>query len=143
MWGNYLSDPLDVAILVEGIQIALSLANTSAMAKYNMTLSNRPLPACSQYPFLSKEYWACAVRQNTGPENHQAGSCKMGPLSDPLAVVDDRLRVHGIRNVRVADASVMPNVGIFCNRGNIASVVFSFLFLFSAVRTLRPKIEDH
>lgn len=110
IWGNYLSDPMDVAVLVEGIQIALSLANTSTMAKYNMTLNNAPLAACSQYQFLSKEYWACAVRQNTGPENHQAGSCKMGPSNDSLAVVDQRLRVHGIKNLRVADSSIMPQV---------------------------------
>lgn len=110
MWGNYLSDPMDVAILVEGINIALSLANTSALAKYNMTLNNAPLPACSRYPFLSNDYWSCAVRQNTGPENHQAGSCKMGPQSDPLAVVDQNLRVYGIRNLRVADTSIMPQV---------------------------------
>ncbi|XP_050464030.1 glucose dehydrogenase [FAD, quinone]-like isoform X1 [Cataglyphis hispanica] len=108
--GNYLSDPMDVKVLVEGIEIALSLASTSAMAKYNMTLSNRPSPACSAYPFLSKEYWACAIRQDTGPENHQAGSCKMGPPNDPMAVVDHRLRVYGIKNLRVADASIMPQV---------------------------------
>ncbi|TGZ54850.1 Uncharacterized protein DBV15_01942 [Temnothorax longispinosus] len=110
IWGNYFNDPMDVTILVEGIEVALSLANTSAMAKYNMTLNNRPLPVCSQYPYLSKEYWACAVRQDTGPENHQAGSCKMGPHNDPMAVVDNRLRVYGIRNLRVADTSIMPQV---------------------------------
>ncbi|XP_018046200.1 PREDICTED: glucose dehydrogenase [FAD, quinone]-like [Atta colombica] len=110
IWGNYLSDPMDVKILVEGIEIALSLANTSAMAKYNMILSNQPLLECSQYPYLSKKYWACAVRQDTGPENHQAGSCKMGPLNDTMAVVDNRLKVYGIRNLRVADASIMPEV---------------------------------
>lgn len=102
-----------MAILVEGIEIALSLANSSAMAKYNMTLSINQLPACSKYTPLSKDYWACAVRQDTGPENHQAGSCKMGPSNDPMAVVDNRLRVYGIRNLRVADASIMPQVNIF------------------------------
>lgn len=112
MWANYLGDPRDVAILVEGIEVALSLANTSAMAKYNMTLSNRPLPACSRFPFLSRDYWACAVRQDTGPENHQAGSCKMGPPNDPMAVVDHKLRVYGVRNLRVADTSIMPQVSI-------------------------------
>lgn len=40
--------------------------------------------------------------------NHQAGSCKMGPDSDPMAVVDHELRVKGVSGVRVADASVMP-----------------------------------
>ncbi|KMQ93679.1 glucose dehydrogenase [Lasius niger] len=110
IWGNYLNDSMDMAILVEGIEIALSLANTSAMAKYNMTLHNSPLPACSGYPFPSKDYWACAVRQDTGPENHQAGSCKMGPPNDPMAVVDNRLRVYGIGHLRVADTSIMPQV---------------------------------
>jgi choline dehydrogenase len=110
IWGNYLNNSLDLTILIEGIQIALSLANTIAMSKYNMTLSNHPLPACSRYTFLSENYWACAVRQDTGPENHQAGSCKMGPAQDPMAVVDHRLRVHGIGNLRVADTSIMPQV---------------------------------
>ncbi|EFN69046.1 Glucose dehydrogenase [acceptor] [Camponotus floridanus] len=110
IWGNYLSDPMDMEILIQGIEIALSLANSSAMAKYNMTLNINPLPACSVYTPLSKDYWACVVRQDTGPENHQAGSCKMGPPHDPMAVVDNRLRVYGIRNLRVADASIMPQV---------------------------------
>ncbi|KAI4495575.1 hypothetical protein M0802_008587 [Mischocyttarus mexicanus] len=110
IWGNYLSDPIDAAVLIEGIQIALSFANTSAMAKYNMSLSNAPLSACSQHEFLSNEYWNCAVHQDTGPENHQAGSCKMGPPTDPMAVVDAQLRVYGIKNLRVADTSIMPQV---------------------------------
>ncbi|XP_024935915.1 glucose dehydrogenase [FAD, quinone] [Cephus cinctus] len=110
IWGNYLSNARDSAILVEGIQIALSLANTSALAKYNLTLLNQPLPACSEHAFLTDAYWTCAIRQNTDPENHQAGSCKMGPRSDPLAVVNNRLQVHGIKNLRVADTSIMPKV---------------------------------
>jgi choline dehydrogenase-like flavoprotein len=41
---------------------------------------------------------------------HLAGTCKMGPSSDPMAVVDQFGRVHGLEGLRVADASVMPNV---------------------------------
>jgi choline dehydrogenase len=41
---------------------------------------------------------------------HLCGTCKMGPRSDPAAVVDDQLRIHGLQNIRVADASVMPSV---------------------------------
>ena len=41
---------------------------------------------------------------------HLSGTCKMGPGSDPMAVVDQYCRVHGIDSLRVADASVMPDV---------------------------------
>ncbi|RZB40283.1 GMC oxred C domain containing protein [Asbolus verrucosus] len=60
--------------------------------------------------YNSDDFWKCAARYYTGPENHQAGSCKMGPSSDPLAVVDPQLQVYGIEGLRVMDASVMPTV---------------------------------
>jgi choline dehydrogenase len=41
---------------------------------------------------------------------HPVGTCKMGPDSDPMAVVNDRLQVHGLQNLRVVDASVMPTI---------------------------------
>ena len=48
------------------------------------------------------------VRQTAITYHHQVGTCKLG--ADPLAVVDPRLRVHGVEGLRVADASVMPMV---------------------------------
>lgn len=45
---------------------------------------------------------------------HISGTCKMGPISDPLAVVDQYGRVHGLKGLRVVDASIMPN----CIRAN-------------------------
>jgi len=41
---------------------------------------------------------------------HPIGTCKMGPVNDVTAVVDTQLRVHGIENLRVADASIMPTI---------------------------------
>jgi len=50
------------------------------------------------------------LRDNCDTEYHPAGTCKMGPDSDPMAVVDDQLRVKGIHHLRVVDASIMPNL---------------------------------
>ena len=48
------------------------------------------------------------MRNNAETTYHPVGTCKMG--QDPQAVVDDRLRVHGIEGLRVADASIMPTL---------------------------------
>ena len=48
------------------------------------------------------------IRANAETAFHPVGTCKMGP--DPMAVVDERLRVHGIEGLRIADGSVMPTL---------------------------------
>ena len=50
------------------------------------------------------------LQQNAGIAGHASVSCKMGPSSDPLAVVDQRCNVHGLQNLRVIDAAVMPDI---------------------------------
>jgi choline dehydrogenase len=50
------------------------------------------------------------VRNNAETTYHPIGTCKMGPATDPRAVVDDRLRAHGIQGLRIADASIMPTL---------------------------------
>ncbi|XP_023318416.1 glucose dehydrogenase [FAD, quinone]-like [Trichogramma pretiosum] len=107
---NDLENLRDVKVLISGIRIALSLADSPTMKKLGLTLTSSPLAECADFPFKSDEYWTCAIRQETRTENHQAGSCKMGPATDEMSVVDPRLRVHGIERVRVVDASVMPRV---------------------------------
>ena len=56
----------------------------------------------------SYDEWLDFARRNGQTTYHVVGTCKMG--SDPMAVVDDRLRVHGIAGLRVIDASIMPTV---------------------------------
>ena len=50
------------------------------------------------------------LRRNVSTSYHISGTCKMGPADDPMAVVDPQLRVRGVSNLRVADASIMPDV---------------------------------
>ncbi|KOC62384.1 Glucose dehydrogenase [acceptor] [Habropoda laboriosa] len=78
--------------------------------RYGFQLDRTPVKNCEHLKFGCDAYWECAVKHDTAPENHQAGSCKMGPPDDPLAVVDNQLRVRGVRGVRVADTSIMPMV---------------------------------
>ena len=56
------------------------------------------------------EDWAEFARSAHGSYHHGIGTCKMGPASDPMAVVDSNLKVHGIDNLYVADASIMPTI---------------------------------
>ena len=50
------------------------------------------------------------LNKNVTTSQHLAGTCKMGPVSDPMAVVDQYCRVHGLEGLRVADTSVLPDV---------------------------------
>jgi len=83
---------------------------------YNLRMIDETIPECEKYKTndsMNYEYWDCKFRYNTRPENHQAGTCKMSPSSDPMAVVNPQnLKVHGINGLRVADASIMPKVSI-------------------------------
>uniref|UniRef100_A0A0A9ZH27 Glucose dehydrogenase [acceptor] n=1 Tax=Lygus hesperus TaxID=30085 RepID=A0A0A9ZH27_LYGHE len=110
IYARYMSDPHDADTLVEGIKMAIQLAETPSLQKYGMRLDKTPVMGCENIAFGCDAYWQCAVRRATGPENHQAGSCRMGPIGDPGAVVDPELRVQGIDRLRVMDASVMPKV---------------------------------
>jgi len=112
MYANYLSDPADMATLLDAINFTLRLGNTRVLKEgFGFELDKTPIPSCIQkHRFGTEGYWECYARTATGPENHQAGSCRMGPPSDPMAVVDPELKVHGLKNLRVMDASIMPMV---------------------------------
>ncbi|XP_029177665.1 glucose dehydrogenase [FAD, quinone]-like [Nylanderia fulva] len=111
IWGNDLADPVDRSIVIQGIEKILVLSKTKPLTtKYLLTRIEETAPACKNYKIDSYEYWDCQIQWNTRPENHQSGTCKMGPSSDPMAVVSPYLKVHGIKGLRVADASIMPQV---------------------------------
>ncbi|CAH1393768.1 unnamed protein product [Nezara viridula] len=107
---NYFQDEHDLDVLVEGAKLGYTLAQSAAMSRYNPKLHNISCPGCEHYPFLSDGYWRCQARHYTMTIYHPVGTCKMAPPSDPLAVVDNRLRVYGVAGLRVVDASIMPTI---------------------------------
>jgi choline dehydrogenase len=55
-----------------------------------------------------ENFFQCLAKETIRPSRHYAGSCRMGSSTDPKAVVDERLKVRGFPNLRVIDASIMP-----------------------------------
>lgn len=110
IYANYFAHPYDVDISVRGLLKAISLMDQPGFKKINAKLWDRKVPTCKKYPYKSRAYWECYVKHFTFTIYHYSGTAKMGPSSDRSAVVDHRLRVHGIKNLRVADASIMPEI---------------------------------
>ena len=121
---NYYKDPYDLKVTIEGIKLALALSRTRPFRKLGSTFYSKHFPGCEHYKMYTDEYWACWVRSYSVTLAHTAGTCKMGPDSDPKAVVDPLLRVRGIRNLRVADTSIMPMVP--SGNTNAAAVIATF-----------------
>ncbi|XP_050539418.1 glucose dehydrogenase [FAD, quinone]-like isoform X2 [Daktulosphaira vitifoliae] len=107
---NYFSNKADLDVIVAGVRIVQRMLKTDAMRKLDAQILTTPLPGCTKYVFDSNAYWKCAARQISYSMYHLSGTCKMGPVGDPTAVVDPRLRVHGVKRLRVIDASIMPEI---------------------------------
>jgi len=97
-----LSDERDMAVMVEGLKIGRRIAAASAFDDYRGE-EYLPGPAVQDDDGLRAH-----VRAYTQTIYHPVGTCKMG--SDDMAVVDGQLKVHGLANLRVADASIMPRL---------------------------------
>ncbi|XP_046656156.1 glucose dehydrogenase [FAD, quinone]-like [Daphnia pulicaria] len=110
IYPNYFVDDQDVRVLVEGVKIGLALGETASFKKLGTKFWAQPFPGCEHLPLWTDDYWACFVRHYSSTIYHPTGTAKMGPIGDPTAVVDPELRVYGVHNLRVVDASIMPNV---------------------------------
>ena len=104
---RYLVDPWDRERLREGVRLCIRLLQHQA---YQGLLADRITP--TEEDLVSDaalEAWLVkSLRQSTTA--HMSGTCKMGPESDPMSVVDEYCRVYGLQGLRVVDTSVAPHV---------------------------------
>jgi choline dehydrogenase len=98
----YFADPADLAHLVQGVRQSRDIASTAPLSRF-VVKEIHPGPAC-----MSDEAIRDKIRADVNTIFHPVGTCKMG--SDGAAVVDAQLRVRGIGGLRVADASIMPEI---------------------------------
>jgi len=100
---NFLSDPMDCRTVVKGVRMARKLTATGALSDI-VGDEMQPGPGVVDDDDLLE--W---VRNTANTAYHPIGTCRMGPAGRDT-VVDERLRVHGLRGLRIADASIMPTM---------------------------------
>ena len=101
---NYLQEEGDRTVLLAGMKLARNLMRTEAL---------KPYFDYEQYPgegVKTDEELLQVAKERGTTTFHVMGTCRMGPETDPLSVVDESLCVRGIEGLRVIDASIMPNM---------------------------------
>lgn len=112
---NYYGTRSDMSRTLAGVREAINYMNANSLRKYEPKLITTNVPQCTQFIRVSLEmYLECYIMFHTRTIYHPVGTTKMGPRSDPTAVVDSELQVHGVQHLRVIDASIMPKI----TRGN-------------------------
>ena len=107
---NYYKEEEDLRRMREAIRLGVRMAENHDL--YKDIIVERIMPTDDELADdAALNEW---LKRNSGTSHHISGTCKMGPDSDPLAVVDQHLHVKGLEGLRVADASIMPD----CIRAN-------------------------
>lgn len=110
IFANYLDEKEDWKTIVNGVKYQFNHVKSKAFKEHEGEFVRLPFDECDKFEFPSDKYWKCYVNYMTTTVYHPTTTCKMGPKSDKSAVVDSRLRVHGLKGLRVIDASIMPHV---------------------------------
>jgi len=105
---GYFKEQEDIDTVVRGIREYRKLFDSEMFKESSAEWHRMKIEECDKEEFDSDAYWNCYVKYFSTTLYHPVGTCKMGPFSDHDAVVDSRLRVHGIKGLRVVDASIMP-----------------------------------
>jgi len=107
---NYFADEDDMEMLIEATRKTMDVLKTKPFTDIDVNYNSMDIKACKHTQFLSDDYFRCIIQLFSTTTFHPTSTCRMGDQGDKNSVVDTQLRVKGIRNLRVVDASVMPNV---------------------------------
>ncbi|XP_310335.4 glucose dehydrogenase [FAD, quinone] isoform X2 [Anopheles gambiae] len=107
---NYLDDQRDVKTIIRGIRFFRKLLDTENFGYHELKEFHLKIEECDRLEYESDSYWECYARYMSSTIYHPTGTSKMGPDGDQASVVDSRLKVRGVQNLRVIDASIMPDI---------------------------------
>uniref|UniRef100_A0A7G3AJE1 Putative glucose dehydrogenase/choline dehydrogenase/mandelonitrile lyase gmc oxidoreductase family n=1 Tax=Lutzomyia longipalpis TaxID=7200 RepID=A0A7G3AJE1_LUTLO len=119
---NYAAGRSDMETAIRGIRRIQEYVKTEAYKYHEPVQLKIDLPNCELLDYDADEYWECYIRHMGTSMYHPVGTAKMGPQSDADAVVDDELKVRGVKGLRVVDASIMPVI-ISANTNAAAAMI--------------------
>lgn len=105
---RYMSDKRDLIMHSEGVRWANEVVMEGAGTKH--IIKGAWPPGATHHLNKTNEDWQPHVQKYASTSYHPVGTCKIGQKNDPTAVVDQYLRVYGVKNLRVVDCSIMPYV---------------------------------
>ncbi|XP_045453499.1 glucose dehydrogenase [FAD, quinone]-like [Melitaea cinxia] len=103
---GYFRDKRDVTVVVDAIKFLSRYTNTTYYRRVRSKLVTPNVKVCQDLKFGSDAYWRCYVVNTPNTMSHPVGTCAIGPDG----VVNERLKVHGFKNLRIVDASIMPKI---------------------------------
>lgn len=102
---GYFTDPRDMRHMLKGMRVARQVAQTAAMSE----LALQELYPGTELPEIDANLEA-AVLAEVESYHHPVGTCRMGPATDSMAVVDTQGKLHGVEGLWIVDASIMPTI---------------------------------
>ncbi|KFB37101.1 AGAP013123-PA-like protein [Anopheles sinensis] len=111
IYANLFNHPDDMEAILRGIKATLQIVQSVEFEQLGLTVKKLNVDPCRQLRYATDNYWRCVVRYETRVAGQPFGTCPVGRREDARAVVSDELKVHGVENLRIVDASVLLPVG--------------------------------
>ncbi|CAH0750468.1 unnamed protein product [Diatraea saccharalis] len=108
IYTGFFSKKNDLDKLADAVMDYVSVINTTLFKSVNGEIVKVNIKQCEGLEFGSRDYWKCYCLYMASTIYHPVGTCAMGPKGK--GVVDERLRVHDVKGLRVVDASIMPTI---------------------------------